>query len=192
MSHFTKVLRRCFAVFLFGVLLLSLSSCAGGNTFDAPRIVLNGKKLHGVYTSHYSVKEDCVVIPLSAFLLSIGAEYADSPLNAYHVTCYSFMGKRYVLDDDARLFMLEDDYVTLSNELDAEGKELTRKNAAGRDLFSENDDAISIPTNEATWSTVYVDHVSLMNALRKSGIDITIQFDYSKRKIIVDCPEQSD
>ena len=191
MSHFTNVLRRFVAVLLFAGLLLALSSCAGGYLPDSPQIVLNGKKLRGVYTNQYIVREDLVLIPLSAFLESIGAEYADSPLNEYRVRCYSFMGKRYVLNDKARLFMLEDDYVILLNELEAEGKELSRRNAAGRDLFSEIDDAISKPT-EKEWTGFDVDHVSLMNALRKSGIDITIQVDYSTRTIIVDCPEQSD
>ena len=192
MKHYGKALSRLSAL-LMAAVLLALTACAGGYNPDAPRLKLNGKRLD-VYTEHYLISEDCAIIPLTAFLESIGAEYADSPLNEYHITCYSFMGKRYVVDENSRLFMLEDDYVTLSKELQSEGKSLSRKNAAGRDLFSENEDEFFLPSDEhytVLWSGMWVDHVSLMNALRKSGVDITIEYDYATRTISVSLPEKS-
>ena len=189
MGWFVRARRRFIPALLSAMLLLTLTACTGGNSPDAPHLVLNGKRLH-VYTSHYFVKEDYIEIPLQAFLTSIGAEYADSSLNAYGITCYSFMGKRYIVDEFAHLFMLEDDYVALAEELNKDGKQLSRKNAAGRDLFSENENELSISANESGKAEIWADHVSLMNALRKSGVDITIDFDSSTRTITVDLPEQ--
>ena len=144
-------MKRIAALLFATVLLLALPACTdkksgqkptnpstsgptdvpapGPNFPDAPILILNGEKLD-VYTSHYGVTEEYAVIPLTAFLMSVGADYADSPLNEYGIQCYSFMGKRYIEVDYMHLFMFEDDYKTLLKELKDEGKELSQETVA--------------------------------------------------------------
>ncbi len=164
----------------------------GGNTPNAPILILNGKELD-VYTSHYNLKEEYASIPLSAFLQSVGAEYADSPLNEYGVQCYSFMGKRYIINGRMHLFMFEDDYKAFLKELDDEGKELSKETALERGLLPKNQSKVLLNTDETNieYAEIWSDHNSLMNALRESGIDITIEYDYEERTITVTLPEQS-
>ena len=162
----------------------------GPNFPGAPILILNGEKLD-VYTSHYGVTEEYAVIPLTAFLMSVGAEYADSPLNEYGIQCYSFMGKRYIVVPNMHLFMLEDDYRTLLKELNDQGKWLSRETVADCGLLPRNESKV-LDTNEtdAELAGIWVDHISLMNALIESGIDITIEYDYSTRTITVTLPKQ--
>lgn len=182
------------------VLLITFTSCTnqkndlennaplvdGGNTPNAPTLVLNGKELD-VYTSHYNVTEEYASIPLSAFLQSVGAEHADSPLNEYGVQCYSFMGKRYVINGRMHLFMFEDDYKAFLKELDDDDKELSKETAAKRGLLPKNQSKVLLNTDETNieYAEIWSDHESLMNALRKSGIDITIEYDFETRAITV-------
>lgn len=164
----------------------------GGNTPNAPTLVLNGKELD-VYTSHYNVTEEYASIPLSAFLQSVGAEYADSPLNEYGVQCYSFMGNRYIINGRMHLFMFEDDYKAFLKELDDTGKELSKETASERGLLPKNQSKVLLNTDETNieYAEIWSDHESLMNALRESGIDITIEYDYEARTITVILPEKS-
>ena len=174
------------------ILLLALTACTNGvgeNFTDAPKLILNGEALD-VYTSHYHVTEECAGIPLQAFLKSIGADYADSSLNEYGIQCYSLMGKRYIVVPDMHLFMLEDDYVAFLEKLDEEGKELSRKATEDCGLLPKNESNFSWDMNGDVlyWGEIWVDHISLMNALRESGIDITIEYDYMTRTITVTLP----
>ena len=182
------------------VLLIAFSSCTnqkndlennaplvgGGNTPNAPTLILNGKQLD-VYTSHYNVTEEYASIPLSAFLQSVGAEYADSPLNEYGVQCYSFMGNRYIINGRMHLFMFEDDYKAFLKELDDTGKELSKETASERGLLPKNQSKVLLNTDETNieYAGIWSDHESLMNALRESGIDITIEYDFETRAITV-------
>ena len=182
-------MKRITVLLFAAVLLLTLAACTppvpGENFHDAPSLILNGEALD-VYTSHYNVTEEYAVIPLTAFLKSIGAEYADSPLNEYGIQCYSFMGKRYIVVGDMHLFMLENDYHAFLNKLSEEGKELSRETAADCGLLPRNECKATIAALNS--AGIYVDHVSLMNALTESGIDITIEYDYSTRTIAVTLP----
>ncbi len=190
-------MKQIIALLLVATLVLSLTACTnrlpaygvGDNFPDAPKLILNGEVLD-VYTSHYHVTEECVGIPLEAFLKSIGADYADSELNEYGVQCYSLMGKRYIVVPDMHLFMLEDDYVAFLEKLDEEGKELSRKTTEDCGLLPKSESSVSWDMNgTAEYATaMYVDHISLMNAFRESGIDITIEYDYSNRTITVTLP----
>ena len=173
--------KQMFALLLIAA-VVALSACAG--FVPGPKLILNGKKLN-VYTAQYSLTEKETRIPLPAFLKSIGAETADSQANAYGTQCYAFMGKRYILASDVNLFMLEDDYWAFLEGLEAEGKELSREIAAGHGLLPGD-------KNDPERSVEWVDHISLMNALRNSGVDITIKSDYSTNTITVVLPEQSD
>lgn len=143
-----------------------------------------------VYTSHYYVTEEYAVIPLEAFLQSIGADYADSSLNEYGIQCYSFMGKRYIVVPDMHLFMLEDDYTAFLEKLDKEGKVLSRKTTEDYGLLPKNESRVSRDTNGTILyqAEMWVDHISLMNVLKESGIEITIEYDYSNRTITVTLP----
>jgi hypothetical protein len=149
----------------------------GENFPDAPTIILNGIELD-VYTSHYRLYEDYVEVPLKAFLTSIGAEYAESPLNEYHIQCYSLKNRRFIVNWDMDLFMLEEDYLALLQKLEGTGLELTKEIASNHGLLP------SISGVDSMWP----DHISLMNALHKSGIDITIEYDYEARTITVTLP----
>ena len=166
---------------------------AGGNFHNAPTLILNGEKLD-VYTSHYHITEEYAAIPLSTFLMSIGATYADSPLNEYGTQCYSFMGKRYVIVGEMHLFMAENDYTAFLKELDKDNKKLSRKTAADRGLLPRNKNKYLLENKEEAegWAEIWIDHVSLMKALRESGIDITIEYDYHNRTISVTLPQQGE
>ena len=159
----------------------------------APTLILNGEELDA-FTSHYHVKEEYAAIPLSAFLQSVGAEYADSPLNTYETQCYSFMGKRYVIVGEMHLFMVENDYTAFLKELDKDNKKLSRKTAADRGLLPRNKNKYLLERKEEAegWAEIWIDHVSLMKALRESGIDITIEYDYHNRTISVTLPQQGN
>ena len=186
------------------VLLIAFSSCTNqkndlennapsivwGNHPNAPTLILNGKQLD-VYTSHYNVTEEYASIPLSAFLQSLGAEYADSPLNEYGVQCYSFMGNRYIINGRMHLFMFEDDYKAFLKELDDTGKELSKETASERGLLPKNQSKVLLNTDETNieYAEIWSDHESLMNALRESGIDITIECDFETRAITVTLKE---
>ena len=199
-------MKKLTILLLATVLILTFASCTNqkndsennvpsivwGNHPDAPTLILNGKELD-VYTSHYNVTEECASIPLSAFLKSVGAEYADSPLNEYGVQCYSFIGKRYIINGSMHLFMLEDDYKAFLKELDDAGKELSKETAAERGLLPKDESKVLLNAKETIeYGEIWSDHDSLMNALRESGIDITIEYDYEARTITVTLPEQSE
>lgn len=186
------------------VLLITFTSCTnqkndlennaplvdGGNTPNAPTLILNGKQLD-VYTSHYNVTDEYASIPLSAFLHSLGAEYADSPMNEYGVQCYSFMGNRYIINGRMHLFMFEEDYKAFLKELDDTGKELSKETASERGLLPKNQSKVLLNTDETNieYAEIWSDHESLMNALRESGIDITIEYDFETRAITVTLKE---
>lgn len=200
-------MKKLVVFILATILLVALVSCTNekndsennapsivwGNHPNAPTLILNGIELD-VYTSHYNVTEEYASIPLSAFLQSVGAEYADSPLNEYGVQCYSFMGKRYIINGRMHLFMFEDDYKAFLKELDDEGKSLSKGIASERGLLPKNQSKVLLDTDETNieYGDIWSDHNSLMNALRESGIDITIEYDYEARTITVTLPEQSE
>ena len=197
-------MKKLVVFILATVMLVAFASCTnpkndlennaplvvGENFPNAPTLILNGKQLD-VYTSHYNVTEEYASIPLTAFLQSVGAEYADSPLNEYGVQCYFFMGKRYVINGRMHLFMFEDDYKAFLKELDDEGKELSKETATKRGLLPKNQSKVLLNPDETNieYAEIWCDHDSLMNALRKSGIDITIEYDYEARTITVTLPE---
>lgn len=150
-----------------------------------PKFILNGQELD-VYTSHYFIKEDYVEIPLTAFLASIGAKYADSPFNSYDVECYSFMGKRYIVSGTYHLFMLEEDYIKLTESV----KSLTRENTENVGLLPRvNNICWANKSDSVQWGEIWIDHISLMNALKESGIDITIDCDYKEETLLVTLKE---
>ena len=185
-------MKKSTALLLSFMLLLTVVGCTnavGENSADAPILVLNGEVLD-VYTMHYDVREEYAVIPLEAFLHSIGADYADSSFNKYGTQCYSFMGKRYIVVEDMHLFMLEDDYRAFLEKLDNEGKELSRETTEDCGLLPKNESKVSLDVNGTVseWAGIWVDHISLMNALIESGVDITIKSDYSNRTITVMLP----
>ena len=196
-------MKRIMVLLFAAILLLALTACTnkGSDTDqtiapvvsenfpDAPKLILNGKILD-VYTSHYYVTEEYVGIPLQAFLQSIGADYADSSRNEYGIQCYSFMDKRYMVVSDMHLFMLEDDYIAFFEKLDEEGKKLSRETTENCGLLPKSKSNVSWDSNGTVLyrSEMWVDHISLMNALRESGIDITIKYDYSNRTITVTLP----
>ncbi len=197
-------MKKLVVFILVTVMLVAFASCTkqkndsannaplvdGGNTPNAPTLILNGKQLD-VYTSHYNVTDEYASIPLSAFLQSLGAEYADSPLNEYGVQCYSFMGNRYIINGRMHLFMFEDDYKAFLKELDDTGKELSKETASERGLLPKNQSKVLLNTDETNieYAEIWSDHESLMNALRESGIDITIECDFETRAITVTLKE---
>ena len=191
MKSSMKTVWRWAALLLAAVTLFALTACAGGWDPDAPKLKLNGKRLR-VYTSHYSLDEEYVFIPLSAFLRSIGAEYADSPLNEYGTQCYSFMGNRYVINGNMHLFMLEKDYMALQKELEDANEKLSRQTAADRGLLPKNESIFPENPNVTYWGEIWTDNISLMNALRESGIDVTIDYKYSSRTISVTLPDNNN
>ena len=178
------------------LLLSAVSACVpapGPNFPDAPTLILNGEKLD-VYTSHYFLTEERAVVPLIAFLMSIGADYADSPINEYGKQCYSFMGKRYICVAGMHLFMQEDDYMLFMLKLEKEGEALTREAAADSGLFPRTECwecKRSKNTNE-TVNELWIDHVTLMNALNNCGIDIAIDYSYLDRTITVTLPDKTE
>lgn len=189
------------AILLFSVLFLfSLASCANsgvksdsdaplpaGENFDnVPELILNGNSLD-VYTSHYYLEKDRVFIPLDAFLKSLGAEFADSPLNTSETEVYSFMEKNYVVADSLHLFMLEDDYIKLTEDFLEENKALTAEAVKNTGLLPKSSSKFSPPESWLEYG-IWSDHISLMNALKNSGIDITIEYDYENRTIDVTLP----
>lgn len=161
----------------------------GGNLPDAPTLILNDEELD-IYTSHYKLTEEYAFIPLTAFLHSIGAEYADSPLNEYGTQCYSFAGKQYVVVPDMHLFILENDYNELIQELDADEKTLSRETMKDKGLLPKIESKYPGITNGTVleWAEIWTDNVSLENALIESGVDINIEYDYSTRTITVTLP----
>ena len=210
-------MKKGISLLLVAMLLLALAACAGPNVDDAPKLVLNGKKLN-VYTSHYVLSEECAYIPVGAFLKSIGAEYADSPLyevenspNPNSVQCYSFLGKRYVLDRDSRLFMLEENYLAFVEEVDSEWNKLAPGIIKDSGLHADDEALIRfldeermklmqtrakgrglLPNEEPPcFDGNRVDHISLMKALNDSGVDITMEYNYVTRTINVFLPEQA-
>lgn len=184
-------MKRIIAVLLAAALLImtgcrpSIVAPGDGSSADM-KLILNGKKLD-VYTMHYFHNEEFTSIPLEAFLCSLGAEYADSSANEDGKQCYSFQGKRYVIVPDLHLFMEEGTYL----ELMAEGKDLTRENVADLGLLPRNKCKVCADSDESDveLAEMWVDHISLMKALRESGIDITIAYDYSAITLSVILPE---
>lgn len=187
MKRITAVLLAVFLIFLAGCQASSVIPGNGSST-DL-KLILNGEKLD-VYTMHYFTNEEFAAVPLGAFLQSVGAEYADSPVNEYRKKCYSFMDKRYVIIPDLHLFMEEGAYL----ELVAEGKELSRESAADLGLLPRNESKVLADKDETNveYSEMWIDHVSLMNALRESGIEISIEYDYSANTMRVTLPAQGD
>lgn len=86
------------------------------------------------------------------------------------------------------LFLLKNDYWALLDELEAEGKELSRLTAADCGLRPKNEsNHPSVAGNGSVtyWAELWVDHISLMNALQKSGLDTTIESDFATQTITV-------
>jgi hypothetical protein len=194
-------MKRIISLLLFAVLIFTFCACENSNfsvdeTFNSSvieglsypgdlSIILNGKKLD-VYTMHYYYDDEYAAVPLHAFLFSIGAEYADSPLNTYESSCYSFAGKRFVFVPNVHLFMLEDDYKAFLKQLEEDGKSLTRATArdsgllpiSKSEIYPNGDDSIER-------AEILVHYETLMNALIESGIDITIEYDFEALAINV-------
>lgn len=106
-------MKRIVSFLIIAIYIIMLSACSDGYGSGALKIILNGEELD-VYTMHYGIGEEYAVMPLDAFLLSLGAEYADPPENnGYNTACYSLAGKRYLVVSAAQLFMLESDYYAL-------------------------------------------------------------------------------
>lgn len=198
-------MKKFIMLFLFVALVLSGVACAdqdstleqdeiyvGSNFSESPTLILNGTELN-VYTSHYQLTEEHAFIPLSAFLKSIGAEYADSPLNEYGTQCYSLAGKRYVLIPDMHLFILENDYNKLLEKLDTEGKVLSKDTVKNQGLLPKNESKYSEIENGTVtdMDQIWIDHVSLTNALKESGININIEYEYTTRTITVTMPKNN-
>ena len=78
-------------------------------------------------------------------------------------------------------------------KLSEEGMSLTKKTAADYGLLPRNKSKIWPKVNKEVvqWGTIWTDHISLMNALIESGVDITIAHDYSTRTITVTLPQKS-
>ena len=87
--------------------------------------------------------------------------------------------------------MFEEDYKAFLKELDDTGKELSKETASERGLLPKNQSKVLLNTDETNieYAGIWSDHESLMNALRESGIDITIEYDYEARTITVTLPE---
>ena len=85
------------------------------------------------------------------------------------------------------------DYKAFLKELDDAGKELSKETAAERGLLPKDESKVLLNAKETIeYGEIWSDHDSLMNALRESGIDITIEYDYEARTITVTLPEQSE
>lgn len=186
-------MKRIISSLLIVVLLVTFCACENLNSsgdenlnFSGElRIILNGKKLD-VYTMHYYYDEEYAAVPLSAFLHSIGAEYADSPLNTYESSCYSFMGERFVFVPNVHLFMLEDDYLAFLEQLEEDGKSLTRETARDSGLLPISKSEIYPNGDDSIERTdMLVHYETLMKALIECGIDITIDYDYTTLSINV-------
>ena len=186
-------MKRIFSLLLLVVLVIVLSACATWNSSGDLEIILNGKKLD-VYTMHYGIHEEYASFPLTAFLRSIGAEYADPPENnGYNTECYSLMGKRYVIIDAAHLFILEADYYALIDQLGQEGKCISGFSYDDLSNYGLLPFSESKIYSDGTYGGAFLtDHVTLMNALIESGIDITIEYDYLKMVLDVILMPQAD
>lgn len=149
-----------------------------------PEFFLNGEK-QDVYTSHYLIKETDAIIPLDAFLQSIGGYYADSPYNAYQVQCYELNGIRYIIDNKYAIFSIEEEYDRLVKVLNAQGKQLTHANLKEADLFPDGDDGLLWKEGNSAG----VDYRLLESTLRKSGQNIAIEIDHEAYAIRVMMPE---
>lgn len=154
-----------------------------------PIVFLNGKELD-TYTLSYRVAQDHAVIPVTAFLMALGGDYADSPLNKYGRQCYTFMGKRYLAIPDMHLFILEEDYEDLRNELEEAGIPFSRDGVAGMGLLPRKSNKAVLNMDETVieWGEIFVDHFSLVNALKECGVEITIEHDYENNTINVIMP----
>ena len=180
---------------VLAALLIFLTACydgmstSGNGDLSNVTLILNGEKLD-VYTGHYFQHEENLEIPLSAFLSSVGAEYADSAANKYGSQCYSVMANRYVIVSDLHLFMPEADYLELLTRSEAEGKTLTRENTGDLGLLPRNNSLVLAEKDQSgeTYSGIWVDEISLMRALRESGIEITIAYDAAANTLYVTLP----
>ena len=143
-----------------------------------------------VYTSHYFWKDDYLEIPLSAFLKSLGADYADSPYNDYETECYSFCGKQYIICGKYHLFMLEEDYTDFRGS----AKTLTSENTAEVGLLPRNKNICWINRDDSVveWGEIWIDHISLMKALQESGVSISIALDKTANTITVTLPSPKE
>lgn len=180
-----KVIKRLLCL----LVIVLLAGCNNPNfeTGKGPRLIVNGKELD-VYTEHYTVTENYAIIPVEAFMDSLGAESEkDSPYNTYRRSCVLFMGQRYVIDEENHLFMTEYDYSNLLQKLNQEGKELSKYTTKGEGLLSGEEYTLDNPKYPyyLSWNGLFVDHQTLMKAFQESGISILIDFDYDSQMIIV-------
>ena len=175
-------MKRMLSLFLIVIFVIIMSGCSDGCGSGTLKIVLNGEELD-VYTMHYGIFEEFVSIPLDAFLLSLGAERLDPPENnGYNTERYSLAGNRYVFVPSLHLFILEADYYALIDRLKGEGKQLSQlssMDASAYGLLPLSESKFYV--NESNRVVYITDHITLMNALKESGIDITIEYDYSKK-----------
>lgn len=153
----------------------------GGEAKDnfGPTFVLNGKTLN-VYTEHYFIAEDETSIPLNAFLMSVGAVYADSPYNRYQVQCYEIQGIRYIYDWESQVFAFADAYDDVVKTLKAQDKTPTKTDFRAIDLFAQ--EGYELEMQAETW----VNSVTLERVLRGMGLDITIEIDREANAIRVE------
>ena len=175
-------MKRMLSLFLIVIFIIIMSGCSDGCGSGTLKIVLNGEELD-VYTMHYGIFEEFVSIPLDAFLLSLGAERLDPPENnGYNTERYSLAGNWYVFVPSLHLFILEADYYALIDRLKGEGKQLSQlssMDASAYGLLPLSESKFYV--NESNRVVYITDHITLMNALKESGIDITIEYDYSKK-----------
>lgn len=174
-------MKRLFALVLCAILLLAAVGCNAGGGLG-PAFILNGETLN-VYTLHYFIKDEYASVPLIAFLQSIGADYADSPYNAYQVQCYDIRGVSYIYDGTLKVFALTDQYDNVMETLKAQGKTPTKADFRTIDLFAQ--EGYETDMQAEAW----VDHHVLEHILQKTGLDITIEIDRDANAIRVEMPE---
>jgi hypothetical protein len=98
-----------------------------------------------------------------------------------------------MLIDTAHLFVLEADYYSLIDQLEQVGKcisQLSFDELSNYGLLPLSESKVYL--SESRSGPLLTDHVTLMNALRESGIDITIEYDYSKMILDVTLAPQGD
>ena len=160
-----------------------------GGSFWGPKLYLNGKELN-VYTEHYFIEDEETFIPLHAFLLSVGAVYADSPYTKYQVQSYELCGIRFIVDEVTQVFALEREYDAAIQELKAKpGNPVTHANLQKVDLFSpvRNENTMINGKKAVYWGPgAVVDHRTLETALREAGLTIEISVDSEKNAIYVE------
>ena len=140
-------------------------------------VIFNGES---VFLESLDIENGRVIFPVGALLKILGAEYADSELQAYQRSVFVLDGVNYVLDDENHMFVTEEEMLALMKQSLSERRSLRTYAEDECNLLAtsryktedENDAPPYIVWTPAAWA----DHVTIAKMFKSMGYHFEVEY----------------